>query len=129
MPVSVSVNASEHVRYLLFSGVVTDDDVREAYRLLGDDLGNPTLDLIVDMSDAERVMATAAALQVGAARRGFDAKHDLPGPERVAVVALTDAIFGMARMYGTHREVQGAKGQYLVFRSMAEAREWLGLRG
>lgn len=127
MAVSVSVDASEHVRYLVFSAVVTDDDVSEAYRLLAEDTQQPSLDLIVDMSDAERIVAKASALQAGASLRGRDARHDRPGPERIAVIAPTDAIYGIARMYGTHREAQGAKGQYLVFRSRAEAREWLGL--
>ena len=46
---------------------------------------------------------------------------------RLALVAPRDAVFGMARLYAAHREPSGMEVR--VFREMAEAEAWLGLRG
>lgn len=50
-------------------------------------------------------------------------------PSRLAIVAASDAAFHLAQMYGALREHVG-RGQKRVgvFRTRAEAEQWLGLR-
>jgi hypothetical protein len=46
---------------------------------------------------------------------------------RLAVVAPTDVMFGMARLYSAHREPSTM--EVAVFRDLTEAHAWLGLAG
>ncbi len=126
MPVRTWVDVVEQVRYIVFSGVVAEYDIALSYAMVADPTGEPTMDLIVDTTGIEGLDRITDALKSIALQRGADAKRDRPAPARVAIVAPSDAIFGMARMYEGYRESSGTS-PYQVSRTMEEAREWLGL--
>jgi hypothetical protein len=58
------------------------------------------------------------------AQHGAVANHGAP-PSRVAIVAPTSLLFGLARMYQTCRELAGGTRDVRVFRSRAAAAAWL----
>lgn len=53
-------------------------------------------------------------------------RHDPFGPSaRRAFVGPSDVIYGLARMYSIHVEIDGQRGVIGVFRTMAEGESWL----
>lgn len=128
MPVSTWVDDPERVRYIAFSGILSDEDVATSFQMVAEPGGDPHMDLIVDTSAVDEIRATAKGLQGVAGQRSRDAKRNIGPPSRVAIVAPADAVYGMARMYASYREAAATTSQYHICRTMAEAREWLGLR-
>ena len=99
---------------------MTDSDVTEHARLLrADPLFDPTYRQIVDMSGI-----TEDLVDIKTKREASQNQLFAPGVQR-AWVASEDYAFGMARMYAIAAESQGQS--IGVFRSRAEAEEWLGL--
>jgi hypothetical protein len=126
MPVTVAVDAAERIRYTTMSGDVCETDLIAAFmRAMDDPRIDPTLDQIVDMRGVQRLDVSAAGVwrlaQVVSAADPPDVAR------RVAIVASSDYLFGMARMYEALRATAAAPEVYQVFRDMAAAREWLGL--
>lgn len=127
MPITVTVNAAERVRYSVFAGTICDADVVDVYRRTFEapDL-DPSLDGLVDLRAVRELAVTPAGLErVAMLLRKVDA---LGGSRRVAIVATADATFGMGRMFEAFRATRGSCTEYRVFRDMAEARQWLGLK-
>ena len=125
MPVTIRTNADEVVRYAIFTGVVSNDDVIGAYQQIAQS-ADTSMNLVADATGVERVDVTASAVRILAHRRTLEVQGN--EQQRIAVVAPTDGAFGVARMYQSYRETLGNAPQYLVCRTMSEARQWLGLR-
>jgi hypothetical protein len=127
MPVSVSVSSIEWVRHVVFTGTLTDGDLIAVYDVAARCLLDPSMDLLVDATGVERMAATTEALRELASRRRRDMlRADIALP-RVAVVAADPGVLGTARMYEALRESADGAARYFVCRTMAEARQWLGL--
>lgn len=105
-------------------GVVGDEDVLAYVREFRDDpdFGTGYAGLI-DASGLERIEVTSQGVR-DVAHLTTRIEEVLRGA-RVAIVAGTDAAFGMARMYQGVRV--DAPYEIQVFREVAEARRWLGL--
>ena len=127
MPVTIHTNADEVVRYAIFTGVVSNDDVTGAYQQLSE-AADGSMDLVADATGIERVDVAASEVRMLAHRRTLEGQRNGREQQRIAVVAPTDGAFGVARMYQSYRETFGSATQYLVCRRMSEARQWLGLR-
>jgi hypothetical protein len=126
MPITITVNAAERVRYSVFSGDITDHELVAAFKhsVDGPDF-DPTLNGLVDLRGAARLDVStsgiwALAQVVGPGDRAAHAR-------RVAIVAGTDFQFGMARMAATLLSTGGLSTEYQAFRDLGEARAWLGL--
>jgi hypothetical protein len=126
MPITTTLNAAERVRYTSMSGEVCEKDLIEAVKRIVEDPGaDLSLDLIVDLRAVERLDVSATgAWQLAQLARSADR----PGVRRrVAIVASSDYLSAMARMYATLRSGAGAPAEYRVFREIGAGREWLGL--
>ena len=126
MPITITVNTAERVRYSVLSGSVNDKELLDAYaRSLEAPDFDPSLNGLVDARGVRQMDVTPAGL-----RRLADLIQTvdrLQLPTKVAIVAESDVAFGMARMYQSIRASGGAPSEHRVFREMAEARAWLGL--
>ena len=56
------------------------------------------------------------------------ASAEIESVARRAFVTPDLATFGLARMFGSFREVQNAPDEVAVFRTIEDARQWLGLQ-
>ena len=126
MPITITVNTAERVRYSVMSGSVSDKELLDAYAqsLEAADF-DPSLNGLVDARLVRQMDVTPAGL-----RRLADLIQRVDRfqlPTKVAIVAESDVAFGMARMYQSIRASGGAPSEHRVFREMAEARAWLGL--
>jgi hypothetical protein len=127
MPVSVSVSSVDWVRAVVFSGTVTDNDLAAANDSIARCLLDPSMDLLVDTTGVDAIAARLDVLRAIASRRTQDARRAGVNMPRIAVVAPKAAVFGVARMYEAIRESASGAAGYFVCRTIAEARQWLGL--
>ena len=129
MPISFRLDPARHLRYATATGVLTDFDLLRTFAALLDAPDyDPSLDLLFDgrgiegldvSTETVRKIAHQVALADTAIAEGVRPK--------TAIVVPTDAAFGLARMYETYRALESSRKQYLVCRTIEEAREWLGL--
>lgn len=126
MPITITVNVAERVRYSILSGDIGDRELVAAYRaaFASPDF-DPSLNGLVDLRDARTLNVTSSGIWELAQilRPGDQTAH----ARRVALVASSDFQFGMARMVSTLLTTGGLTTEYQAFREMAEARAWLGL--
>lgn len=131
MPIRMWVDRAKHLRCSTASGVITDRDFLDAYGGMAlDPMNDPTLDHLADFSYVERLEVTSTALQSTARIMARRIDPGLAWAERrskVAVVAPSDAVYGMLRMYQSYREADKSRVSICICRTMDEAREWLGL--
>ena len=109
---------------LILSGTLTDRDLFAAYEALYADPGHRVgMDELTDCRAVERVEVTTGGLVALAAAtaRLLDVQAQT---WRVAIVAPSDIVFGMARMYEAFRAESPEQVQ--VFRDRASAEAWLG---
>ena len=120
MPVTFEYDTSNRLVSTRFFGVLSDDDLRHAkakeYELF--EPGSDQLQ-IIDARDVTDVQVTGQGVRELAADTPYG-----PGSRR-ALVATSDAMFGMSRMFEMLRDRDG--DVFRVFRSMKEATDWLGL--
>lgn len=91
-------------------------------------------DELIDMTAVEHIALPSPQRVVDLAKLSaeMDAKTAKGGrPARMAIVAPTDLAFGLGRMYQAYRAMKsdGVPRHIGVFRSMAEAMEFLGIEG
>ncbi len=88
--------------------------------LAGDPRFQPSFAQLSDLREVTDITVTAPGVREAAEASPFGAGS------RRALVASSDFIFGMARMYELFRE--NATGEVMVFRDVHEALRWLGPR-
>jgi hypothetical protein len=99
-------------------GPVTEDEVEDHNSRLGiDPQFKPYYKQLVDLSELTEILYDSEAVRDTAQRHVF-----LPGVKR-ALVAFTEAAYGMSRMFATQSESAGQNIR--VFRDIASAEEWL----
>lgn len=116
------IDESSHLRVAEFSGCVNAEELLTTYAgLITAPDYDPTVDDLVDLQAVQRLEIGADAVQ-----RLVSLFIPLDGtspPTRLAIVAPSDELFGMARMYQILRT--DAPGQVEVFRGRQEALRWL----
>jgi hypothetical protein len=123
---SVSHRYDPELRTLFyeFCGEVREAELLEiAGKLASDPSIPPGRRELVDLSRLETTDVTAGALR-RVAQIYADA-DERPEDSPVAIVAPGDLFFGLSRMYEAYR--QDSPVRIRIFRSLAEARAWLGL--
>ena len=120
MSAEYRINADLRVIFSTASGVLTDADLLEHQaKLLADSCFDRSFNQLWDLTEVSQVEVSSQALRTLARSRSFEASA------RRAVVAGDDLVFGMGRMFQMlHDE---APEEMQVFRSLDEARQWLGL--
>ena len=123
MPLRYTIDPERELILTTGEGVLTDKDVLDLKaRILADPLYRNELR---ELSDVRGVTELHVTPQGIAAFTGFDREHaDKTQGRRLALVASKDLVFGMARMYEGLSPEESPVG---VFRSMDEAKEWLGV--
>lgn len=120
MPISYAIDVDRALVMARWWGAVTDQEVREHNHDLRTD---PRFDArfreLVDMTAVTKLLITTHLIYEMAMDQFFE-----PGTRR-AIVASSDAIFGMARMFALRAESVGQTIE--VFRASVSAEEWLGV--
>ena len=124
-PITFEVDHAHRIRRAIYRGVITEPILLGAYEELISDPGyDLTLNDLVDMRAVSR-------LEVGpdAVRQLVDlfAHPGAGATNRCAIVAATDHIFGMARMYELLSS--NSTEQIHVFRDIESAEQWLRAAG
>jgi hypothetical protein len=119
MSANFVINEGHRIVFSLAAGQLTYADcVGHMDRLLADARFRPDMRQIIDFNDVSDVELTNDQIRELAARTVFGSGS------RRAFVASTDVLYGLARMFQTHREFEGETG-IAIFRDMAEATMWV----
>jgi hypothetical protein len=101
-------------------GAVTDKEIHEHNdKLRNDPHFDPSYRQIVDLTGITEIKVSTVTINETSLNQIFN-----PGTRR-AMVATSDATFGMARMYALRAEGLGQTVE--VFRDWPPAEEWLGI--
>jgi hypothetical protein len=113
--------ASHGVVYSRMSGTVTAADFAAAREAAAaDPRFDDSFSHLVDMRNCRLALSTPEIESL--------ARWSISKPStRRALVATSDATYGLGRMYGSHRELAIDNDLTRVFRSLPEAFSWLGL--
>ena|SRR5690349_10035547 len=126
MPISYEIDHTRKLVHATLTSLVTDAEIFNYQFAVWSQPEVEGYDELIDASGALQFERTSAARvhHLAAASARMDAP---PHPSKLAIVAASDAQYGMARMYQTYREME-TKGTKLinVFRTMDEALAWLG---
>ena len=118
VPTSHSIDRKEGLVISRLWGPVTEDEIHEHnQRLRTDPAFDPTYRQLVDLTGVTEIVVGTKVI-VDTAQDQFFA----PGARR-AIVASSDAAFGMARMFALRAESLGQRIE--VFRDPKEAQDWL----
>jgi hypothetical protein len=114
MAVTYSIDRELRVVFTVFSGIFTDGDVWQLVNQLRKDPAyDPEFNELIDCSAVTENRVSTATL---------GALESSPIPQR-AVVAPSDANYGVSRIFQAVQPNQKIE----IFRTVAEAREWLGI--
>lgn len=109
-------------RVATFSGTVDDQELLGSYgQLLASEDYDPRLNDLVDMRPVTRLDVSGDAIRELV--RAFTPLDPAMTETRLAIVAGSDVVFGMARMYELLRS--DTPEEIRVFRDIDQARAWL----
>jgi hypothetical protein len=119
VPASYKIDKDRRLVMSTGSGVFKKDEVLSHQgELLADPDFNPNYSQLVDFTRVTKFDLSAADVRILAER-------DVFAPDaRRAFIVPTELAFGLARMYGVHREDAGEKG-IRIFRNKEEALDWV----
>lgn len=121
--ITVEVDASCRRRVVTFHGAITDADLLQVYQpMLTDAHFDAALDDLVDLRAVSHVGVTSAALHRIIAL--YDEREPANLPTRSAIVAPTDVLYGVSRMFQTLRG-ERPPAELEVFRKIEAAHRWL----
>ena len=120
MPASYRIDTELGIVFSFGTGTVTDEDLLNHQESVGrDPLFHPGMSQLLDGRGVTDVKVTPQGV------RSLISVNLYGKGSKRALVAPNDIIFGMARMYELSRI--DAEDEFRVFRSIDQAREWLGL--
>jgi len=123
MPIDYRIDSTLGAVFTVATGVLTDQDLlQHKRRLLEDPRFHAGLAELSDVRNIDRLDVTPDGIRRFAQQ---DAAAAGLGDYRLAIVASEPVVFGMARMYQAH--TADALSNVMVFRTVSEARAWLGL--
>ena len=123
MPMHFKVDLELGIVVTSVEGDVSDEDViRHAQALLADPAVHG-LNELLDVSGREEISVSTGTVKA-AARLLRERGENRPGG-RLAILADSDPVFGMARLYQAHRD--HPHGEIGVFRDRRKALDWLGV--
>jgi hypothetical protein len=122
MPLSYRIDPEQRLLTMTVTGTVTAAEMRaHLLRVAADPDYRPDLRSLTDFTDASPIAASGDE-----ARELARILPTAPGARR-AVVSASDLHYGLGRMVSQAHETPGI--EIRVFRTRAEALEWLGLVG
>ena len=121
VPVTYTLDHIHGIIRTKCSGAITIEDVVEHFRELAQDPDCPDrLDVLLDLSEETSIPTRTNLQEVTREIHGIQGRVQF---RRCAIVASTDALFGMLRMFEIFTEQYFR--QTFVFRTTAEAEVWL----
>jgi hypothetical protein len=129
MPLTSRFSDSDGVRYTVGSGTLTDQDLVEFFgTMVANPAYDPSLDHLIDLSGVERFEVTNhGARELAQLMELSDGLIPRGARPKAAAVATSDEGLALLWLYRSVREHRGSRVELAVFRSMANARLWLGL--
>lgn len=129
MPIVFRVDHAHRIVVAVAHGVIVPEEMFEYQRELEALPGIAGYDELVDMTPVTRIEESGSPRIRHLAT--VAASGDSPASRtRFAIVAPTDLAFGLGRMYQAYRAGEpGSTKEVGVFRSMDEARAFLGIEG
>jgi hypothetical protein len=122
MPCDYEIDLQRRVVQCRGWGAVTHRDITETrLKFTHDPAFSREFFQLYDLREVSRIDIAANQIRDLASYSPFGRQA------RRAIVAPHSAVYGLARMFATQREAGGGREQIRVFRSLAEASEWLGL--
>ncbi len=119
LPIISEIDTDRGIVLTRLIGAVPEDEVEDHNRGLGEDPRfAPHYKQLVDLTELTEIVYDAVAVRKAAEKHIF-----APGARR-ALVAPSDAAFGMSRMWAIQSELTGQRIE--VFRDMESAKAWLG---
>jgi len=119
MPASYKIDRERRLVFSAASGVFSVADALSHHEKLSNDPDfDPSFSQIADFTQVTRFELSADDIQLLAQNGLFSANS------RRALVASSEVAFGLARMYGTLRELSGESGGH-VFHTLDEALQWV----
>ena len=120
MPGSYVIDVERRIVFSRGWGVLLDAELIDHARTLrADRRFDPLFQQIADFSDVRELRVTSAGVRAVAENNPFERDA------RRAIVVASDAAFGLSRMFelytGSHPD------QFRIFRTLAEAAQWIGL--
>jgi len=124
MPITYRIDPARRLVEATMSGATSAEEIL-AYeqRLFADPAYRPEYDTLTDMRERTTIPSAADLQEI--VNRKAARMETLIGTHR-AIVASRDAPFGMMRMF--EAMTGGDQSPFRVFRTMEEARNWLGLK-
>lgn len=123
-PISFSLDVATHRRITTFVGAVGDPELIAAYEMLLNDIRyDASLDDLIDLRGVTHMGVTSAGLHRLIAL--YDARPSNGFLTRAAIIAPTDVLYGVSRMFQTLRG-DATPDEIEVFRCADEALYWLG---
>ena len=121
MPINIYVDTARKMIVETLVGTVTADEILEAWNKVHDENNfDPKYWQYSDFTQVTKLDVSAEFF------RNFSRSKPLfDKSSRRALVAPSDAVFGMLRLYLTY--LDDRSGDIRVFRDAAKARRWLGL--
>jgi hypothetical protein len=126
VPIEFSFEVTARRRIATFRGPITDRELLDAYTiLLGDPAYDASLDDLIDLRGVTHMGVTSAGLH---SLISMYEERDSPGyPTRSAILAPTDVLYGVSRMFQTMRG-DDHPDELEVFRTLPESMAWLERR-
>jgi len=127
MPIRYDIHHNRKLVYATLNGVLTETDMFTYQRTVWSRPDVVGYNELVDATGVTQFESVSAdkVHQLANLSASMDTP---PHPSRLAIVASTDAQFGMARMYQIYRELETKGTRTIqVFRSCDEALKWLGV--
>jgi hypothetical protein len=124
--ISFVYDAETRRRIALFVGAIGDRELFEAYdALLHDPTYDPSVDDLIDLRGVTHMAVTGAGLHRLIAL--YDDRPSSGHQTRAAIVAPSDVLYGVSRMFQTLRG-DGNPDEVEVFRTLGDATSWLERR-
>ena len=124
--IAFSVDVEARRRLATFTGLIGDRELFDAYStLVNEATYDPSLDDLIDLRAVTHMGVTGAGLHRLIAM--YDQRDSDGYSTRAAIVAPTDVLYGVARMFQTLRGDE-TPDEIVVFRSMDDALQWLDCR-
>jgi hypothetical protein len=124
--ISFVYDTATHRRIATFTGAIGDRELFDAYEsLLDDPTYDPSVDDLIDLRGVTHMGVTGAGLHRLIAL--YDERPSSGYPTRAAIVAPSDVLYGVSRMFQTLRG-DANPDEVEVFRSLLDASAWLERR-
>ena len=126
MTVEYTYDEETNFIYTRFSGVLTDDDLEiQARAVAGDPRIKRGARELVDLRAVEKIEASIESIGIIICL-DIENRDKFEGM-KTAIVAPGDLLFGLSKIFEVRSEVQGSPSTINVFRTMDEAKGWLGI--